>query len=281
MNLLDRLFANTLYPTGLEFKVTPCAVEESILTDQGCVLMIPGRYWNPETIQSMVDGMPWVLAMRTSDEEDEFDITKVEHPHIRWWVQNPRVGKDYGDAYLIGCGFPPHFNDMYPSPPPAEYMYEVFLSAQDNHERRHRCFAALDSRADTKYTLLKKTTGFTQGMSRETYCAAMQMAKIAPAPAGIYTPDTFRVFEALETHTIPIADDVSPDPDYDSTGFWRTLFSDAPFPILTEYESLPGWIEDLLADWPYNANRITAWWIRRKREMASRLRHDLRVLGTL
>jgi hypothetical protein len=242
----------------------------------GCALIIPGRYWagHEAEISAALARYQWVLAFRTGDEENVFDINQVTHPNILWWVQTPKVGVDYR-ARLFGVGHTPHFKNL-PAETPAKNL-AVFLSAQRTHSRREAAFSTLDRVDATKR--VEATTGFTQGMDPAEYADCMMAAKIAPCPSGAVSPDSFRVFEALEAHAIPIADDVSPV--YDSQGFWRLLFPDAPFPILTSYTDLPGWTEDLLAGWPANANRITAWWMRQKRGMAINLVEDLRVLGAL
>lgn len=269
-NLLDRLFANTLYPTGLDFKRF-----EGYPNTEGCVLIIPGRYWAMRTseISEALARYEWVLFMRTGDEEDLFDVAKVEHPNIRFWVQTPRT--DYGDARLFGVGFPPHFNTL-PKDPPQKNL-DLFMSCQRTHTRRIEAFEAL------KETPLEAcvipTEGFTQGTSTGEYAANMTRAKVAPAPSGAVSPDSFRFFEALEAHAIPIADDVSPVDG--PTGYWRRLFPDAPFPILTDYNDLPGYVDDALKDWPANTNRITAWWMRQKRQMSHNLREDLEALRAL
>jgi hypothetical protein len=75
---------------------------------------------------------------------------------------------------------------------------------------------------------------------------------------------------------VPIADDITPG--YDSKGFWAQLFPDAPFPIITDYESLPNYIEEALDNWPANANRVWAWWIAKKRSMAIDVSADIQLL---
>src|SRR5690606_17328194 len=105
----------------------------------------------------------------------------------------------------------------------------------------------------------------------------MNSAKVAPAPSGAVSPDSFRLYEALQSHNVPVADDVSPV--YDSHGYWKMLFPDAPFPIIEDYADLPGYVEDQLALWPANANRVAAWWMRQKRAMCLWLRDDLESLG--
>jgi hypothetical protein len=128
-------------------------------------------------------------------------------------------------------------------------------------------------------TVVRATDGFTQGMDPDDYARLMTSTKVAPAPAGPASPDSFRLYEALQAHAVPIADDVTPG--YDSAGYWRTVFPDAPFPILTGYEQLRGYVGDQLGCWPANANRIAAWWMRYKRQMAGWLREDLEALGAL
>jgi len=289
-HLLDLLFANQLHPTGLEFK----RVEGYPNTD-GCVLLIPGRYWHEHTdqVNEAVQRYKWLLAMRVGDEQDEFNIHDIDHPNCRWWVQTPQlrsdaaprarypakrpdVDRDYEGVRLFGCGYPPHFDDL-PAEPPDKDM-TVFLSAQNNHPRRKECFQALEQ-AHVGLKYIHETTGFTEGLLPEAYTAIMARTKIAPCPAGPHTPDTFRLYEALEAHCVPIADDITPD--YNSEGYWQALMPDATFPILHLYRNLPDWINDQLRLWPANVNRITAHWMRYKRQMALWLTEDLKALGAL
>jgi hypothetical protein len=191
-------------------------------------------------------------------------------------VQYPHIGKDYGAARFFGAGITPHFNKL-PANPQVKDL-DLFLSAQRTHIRRDMAFDALEQ-VQSDSTLIEQTEGFTRGMVASAYCDAMMRAKVAPAPSGAQTPDSFRLWEALESHTVPIADDISPV--YDSTGFWADLLPDAPFPTLTDYKDLPGVINDVLTDWPRSANRAAAYWMRYKRGLAHALREDLEALGAL
>jgi hypothetical protein len=260
-NMLDLLFANELYDTGLTFK----RVEGYPVAD-GCILIIPGRYWHHRTneISECVAKYTWVLAIRVGDEEDLFEPDRVFHRNIKWWVQSPKPGHDYGDARLLGVGFPPHFNVLWPT----ERAISVFLSAQNTHRRRHECFDALQNVTVSK--LVKETSGFTQGMDKKRYTEMMCSTKVAPAPSGPVTADNFRLFEALEAHSIPIADDKD---------FWLTVFPDAPFPIVDNYDQLAGYINDQLDAWPRNSNHITVWWMHQKRNLTTWLKQDLDDLG--
>ena len=271
--LLDDLFDNRLYPTGLKFDRIngyPSQVD-------GAIVLLPGRYWaeRGNDISESLSRYQWVLGIRTGDETDSFDVQdRIYHRNIRWWIQTPRTDIDHGDARLIGVGYTPHFADL-PADPVDKHL-DMFLSAQNNHTRRAEFFSAL---RETATSVVRETTGFTSGMPPARYADLMRYARTAPAPSGVFTPDSFRVWEALQAHTIPIADDISPQ--YRSAGYWNALLPDAPFPIITNPDELPSLIDDLLTDWPANANRVAAWWIRQKRRMAHWLLDDLRDLGAL
>lgn len=273
--MLFQLLDNKLYPTRQLFKHVDGFPHPDT---NGCVLIIPGRYWfeQYDQITEALAPFRWVLAIRTGDEENMFNPARVEHPNIKWWVQTPETDVDYGDDRLIGVGWTPAFNsiDFDGSRP-----LDVFLSGQDTHYRRNQCFDTLSTVRCTK--IVERTEGFTQGMEPDQYVHNMAHAKVAPAPSGAYSPDSFRLFEALQAHTVPIADDVSPNPKYDARGYWNKLFPDAPFPTLERYGQLPGYIADQLALWPANANRITIWWMRYKRDLTTWLLDDLKNLGAL
>lgn len=268
--MLNLLLDGSLYPHGLKFERLDAYPDA-----EGILLAIPARYWADHTgsINEAIAKYRWVLAFRTSDEEDTFDIGKIVHPNIRWWVQTPRAGRDYGDARLFGVGYTPHLAVL-PSQPP-EKSVDLFMSAQQTHARRQ---AAFDALAGTQHMArVHATTGFTHGLQPAEYAQQMCQAKIAPAPSGAVSPDSFRLWEALQAHCVPIADAVSP---VDGVAqYWTRLFGSVPFPVITDYSDLPGWIDDQLADWPRPANRIAAWWIREKRAMAHKLRDDLKTLG--
>ena len=264
-NMLDLLFANNLYDTGLQFHR-----REGYPNTDGAILIIPGRYWFEKTneISEAIAKYRWVLAMRVGDEEDLFDTDRVFHRNIAWWVQSPKPDHDYGDARLFGVGFPPHFNDLTRHDAAEPAGIDVFLSAQNTHSRRNECFQALENVDVPRW--VKETAGFTQGMDTKHYTDVMCSAKIAPAPAGPVTADNFRLFEALEAHCIPIAD---------NKDFWLHLFPDAPFPIVDNYDQLAGYIDDQIEQWPTNSNHITAWWMHQKRQLTKWLKADLDDLG--
>lgn len=274
-NIITQLFDGALYPHHLNIK--RC---EGYPNAHGCILVIPGKFWadHTATISEAIATYDWVLAFRCSDEEDWFDIHQVRHPNLKWWVQYQRTDREYGDARFFGAGFPPHFNKL-PATAPDKDL-DLFLSAQRTQSRRYAAFDALEQVQLTN-AMINETEGFTLGLVASAYVDAMLRARVAPSPSGAVTPDSFRLYEALESHAVPIADDVSPLETYDSRGFWSRLFPDAPFRVYEDAEDLGGVAVDELRDWPANANEAAAWWIQQKRRYAHWLREDLTTLGAL
>lgn len=273
-NTITQLLTNSLYPTGVEFEHV-----DGYPDAQGCVLLVPGQYWQGQgaEISAEVARYRWLLMMKTGDEEDLFNtIEAVTHPNIRHWVQTPRTNRSYQGARLFGVGWTPVFN----RPVWQRKTIDVFMSAQNTHHRRQQAFVQLIDNVDGA-KVVEQTGGFTEGMPPDEYARHMCAARVAPAPSGACSPDSFRFWEALQAHAVPIADDVSPRADYYSSGYWRKLFPDAAFPIITDYRDLPGYVRDQLEVWPANANRITAWFMRQKRLWSQWLRTDLEALGAL
>jgi hypothetical protein len=273
-NMVWRLLDGSLYPHGLNIRLC-----EGYPHTTGCVLIIPGRYWVGQymKISEALTRYDWVLAFRTSDEEDLFDIQRVWHPNIRWWVQLPRTDRDYGDARLFGSGFPAHFNKL-PAQPVKDL--DLFLSAQCTTPRRKQAFEAF-RQVHQPNMLVDETPGFTLGMPPAEYVKCMSRAKIAAAPSGWFSPDSFRLYEALEAGAVPIADDHSCRWDYDSRGYWRRLFPDAPFPIIADYTNLQAVVDDVLTGWTGIAGEVSSWWAAQKQVYARWLREDLEAVGAL
>jgi hypothetical protein len=241
-------------------------------------LIVPGRYYAQHTdqINESIKRFVSVLMVVTSDEEALFPVDAVVHDRLKLWCQTPRKGREYPvGTRFIGVGFPPHFNNL-PQDPPDKAM-GLFMSAQNTHDRRAQAFEALSPLGCSGSVY--ETGGFTQGISPADYVEFMVGAKAAPCPSGAVSPDSFRLFEALEAHCVPVADTVSPVDGV--TRYWHRLFPDCPFPMIENYSDLAGYVEDALKGWPANANRITAYYMGYKRGLARGLREDLEALGAL
>lgn len=271
--MLRLLLSNQLYDTGLKFKHHAGFPN----TDHPAVVCVPGRYYAQHTdlINEAIQRFVSVLLVVTSDEEGTFPVGAIRHERLRVWVQTPRKGRDYPEgARFFGVGFPPHFNQL-PTEPPVRNI-EVFCSAQNTHIRRTECFEALKGVQGR----IEATAGFTQGMDPAEYVRCMVGAKIAPAPSGAVSPDSFRAYEALEAHAVPLVDAVSPVDG--PTTYWETLFPGyLPFPVYQSATELKPLVTQCIADWPAIANRVAAWWMQQKRRYRDWLVEDLTALGAI
>jgi len=240
------------------------------------ILVLPGAYHDVDTINREIRKFRSVLIMLVSDENNIFPVEDLKHPNMKLWIQTPRVGRDYGDARFFGVGYgeAKKWKDVQVLPTKSA----IFISGQDTHKRRHQIFDKLDRYKSSHRDLIcevKRTEGFTQGMPPSYYFTMMKSTMIAPCPSGIVSPDSFRVYEALECGAIPIADDLSPQ--YDSKGYWAQLFPDTPMPILGD-GNLKGIIDTELKNYSSRRNVIFAWWQQQKRQYAYDLKEDLSSL---
>lgn len=269
MGILEDVFSNNLWYTGYQFK----HYENTLPADcKGSVIVFPARaqvdYLNE--LNKLISKLDWVVLLLTGDEEAVFPKDKIKHPNIQIYVMSPR--EDIDKKYrTLGTGYPPQINEALSSRIPTKSL-DWFFAGQVTHERRQKCAEQLRKMENG---LLIETAGFTQGLEPDLYYTHLSRAKVAPAPSGPQTPDSFRLFEALECAAVPIADTRVPKNDF-SDQYWTFFFKEEPpFPILKEYEQLPGYTEDTLKQYPKINNRVFAWWIKKKRELALQIAQDI------
>lgn len=263
--LSDKLFSPV---RGYEFNHNPESMSEG-------VLVVPGAFWKVDDVNDMIQHLNWVLIIIISDEMNTFEFGKLNHPNMKLWVQTPRADRDYGDARLFGVGYAHSrdFINLFNN----DKTIDVFTSGQNTHERRSTIFRQLHeysaNRQDLKI-ITNETKGFRQGFNQRKYYRLMDSAKVVPAPSGIISPDSFRLYEALEYGCVPIADDISPYEDYDSKGYWQSVLGDAPFPVLQD-DDIKSHLDASLGSTTEDANIIRSWWIRKKREYCYWVKEDI------
>ena len=237
---------------------------------EGLIVFFHGHFWQNryDILNDKFSKYKWVLAIRTGDEYDAFDIFKINHPNIKWWLQYPNIDRNYGNARLIPIGFTDTFNNITERP---EKDIDIFLSAQDTHKRRHEAFAVSSTIGGNHF--IQKTDGFSRGLCGREYLDIALRSKFMPAPSGAISPDSFRLYEGLEARALPIADDVSPF--INSIGFFRRLFHDAPFPIITDWNELPSIINGHTQE---KQEEINNWWTNYKISIISNIKSDIEEL---
>jgi len=240
------------------------------------IIIIPARSHaaHVEAINHELSKIKGAVLFLMGDEQNVFPVEKINHPNIRIWVQNPRMGR-HDNYRKLGTGYPPQIKYYTELKETKEYNW--FFAGQMTHERRMQMWEA-SKNIPMGYALA--TEGFTQGVSQEEYYKAMADSKICLCPSGPETVDTFRLFEALEMGCVPIVDTKTPKEDM--LGFWEWLFGEpVPFVQIKEWSDVTGYIEDCLSQYPHLNNTIHSWWIRQKNKMRRQLQHDINEVGAL
>lgn len=250
------------------------------LGDQsGAAVVVPAEYYGkPEQVawlRTQLNNLDWAVVLITSDECSRFPVSQLQHrlERMRVWVQTPRPGQ-HGGTRFLPFGPPPDTRRLLGevSELGQQRDYDWFFSGQVNHPRRRQLADVLSTMAGGKFN---ETAGFTKGFSRRKYLELTAQAKVVPCPSGPGTPDSFRVWEALEAGALPVADGLCPG--HSAPGFWQQLFGGTtpPFPIVDQWDDIGGLVEVLQESWPANGNRAGAWWSHTQRELRRRIVADL------
>jgi hypothetical protein len=240
------------------------AAFEDVPDGHGAIVVVPARHHARDAARLTADlaRLPWALVVLTGDEGAEFPWRELAHPNMRLWVQTPDPVLHAGAGRFLGDGPSAWLPSLAGSGVPAKTLPWCF-AGQVTHDARWRCHEAL-RRQERKGGggFFFQTDGFMRGLPPAEYLGRMLAAKVCPAPSGPCTPDTFRLYEALDAGAVPIAD---------GREYWDFLFGDVPFPVVGDWLEAPGLIDLVLADWTAWANRCFAWW----QGVLARLRWDL------
>jgi hypothetical protein len=244
-------------------------------------VVIPSRLWlgNEERINESLQKLKWIVLMVCGNEEADFRFEKIKHPMLRVWMQLPRMNQHNDVSYKLVNGYRPHTRELLKEIGLQNRTLDYFFAGQINHARREQCLAAILSIADSGVKGKHLTTnGFAkEAADQRTYLTYLAQTKIALCPSGVESPDTFRLYEALEAGCLPVVDAFSTN--HQALGFWHYLFGEElPFPILPYWSDLPQLMPELLRDYPANANRCASWWTLKKRQLYFKLIDDVRIL---
>lgn len=247
----------------------------------GAVYVINGRTHvdDVEKINLDLAKLEWCVFIITGDEEALFPWQEIKHPMIRIWVMLPRMNIHNDVAFKIPNGYRTDTHKILQEIGPQERKLDWSFVGQVNHERRQQCFDVLNQfKPLYPSSVVVGTDGFgKEALQFREYLQVMAESKIVLCPSGIETPDSFRLYEALEAGCIPVVDAFSTN--FKTPGFWKYLFDeDPPFPIVAYWDELPQLLPTLLKEYPANANKIFSWWIQYKSKIRNKLMDDIKVL---
>lgn len=238
---------------------------------QGAVVVLPARAQaeSVEKINRELSKLKWCIVMLTGDEESVFPWRELKHPRMLVWVMSPKKGIHDDAANRMGSGYRKEAPEILKKIGQVDKVHDWSFSGQVTHDKRKQCVEELKKIDGNGY--LRETKGFGQGAEYEEYLDIMAHSKFVMCPSGPVSPDSFRLYEALEAGCIPIAD---------SGDYWSYLFDEpVPFPVLTDWSKLPETFPTLLTNYQALANRVFAWWQLYKRKMADTLQAHVRLCG--
>lgn len=216
-----------------------------------------------ESVNREIQNVSRLVLFITGDEEGKFDIEKISHPNAEIWVQYPY--EKHKDLNKLPIGVPQHLKKLVPEYPSKDY--DICFSGQITHPRRQQIAKVMPFMPNALFT---PTAGFAQGGEPKDYYKALASAKIAPAPAGAATIDTFRFFEAIEMLCLPIFDRI--DSKGNSRDFYKDVFGYAiPVNGVVNWSELRKLVPELLNQYPGNMHTVVAWWIKYKRDLGIKM----------
>ena len=218
------------------------------------IFVVPGAISDPDEVNKAIELDFQVMVIVTSDEENKFDVSRLSHPDLKVYVSYPTREKHSNVTGYLPIGYAPGCKELVKEAGIGEKTLDWFFSGQVTNPHRRSCVEALQGTPNGE---LVATEGFAQGLEYSAYMKLMCKAKVIPCPAGPFSPDSFRLYEALEAGCIPIVQD---------RDFWTLLFGEVPFPVVSDWDN----IQDLInhfKDRPDVANRCSAWWQLKKREL--------------
>lgn len=208
--------------------------------------------------------LPWAIFIHASDEGMGYDSSVLRSPTVRTWVQYARqdrcpadrrlpIGAPYDTEILVGT-------EQNPRLPTCDRKWLWAFGGQPGGARRQACIAALRARSDGD---LLVTKGFGQGRTRTDHMHALSQARIALCPPGPHSPDSFRLYEALEAGCLPICDRRGEDWPATAQSYWVHVLGFEPFPCVDDWSELPALLDTFAADPKLLQERTdaaVAWW---------------------
>jgi hypothetical protein len=237
----------------------------SLPQEDRAIVVVPGpqNIKHEEYINKEIQNISRLVLFINGDEEGRFDITKIKHPNAEIWVQYPYA--KHHKLNKLPIGVPQHLKNLVPDYPLKDY--DVYFSGQITHQRRQQVAKVLPTLPNALFTL---TAGFAQGGEPKDYYKALASAKIAPAPAGAATVDTFRFFEAIEMLCLPVGDMINSKGIY--LEFYKDVFGyEPPTSYVSDWSELNTLVPQLLENYPQNMHNMVAWWIKYKRDLGIKI----------
>lgn len=249
--------------------------------EDGIILVIPGRSHGDlvEEVNKAISPYKWVLIIITGDEESVFPVDALQHSNMKVWVMTPQPGKYQKIDRIIPDGPTPHTMPASGEKIQEDRTYTMSFVGQNTHQRRAEAVDAISTANEEHHKYLcVPTEGFTQeGITRAEYAQSLVDSKTVACPSGAVIPDSFRIYEALESGCAVILDGKAPDGRFHN--YFDFLLGEHPFVQIQDWHDSIGYAENYAERYPVVNNEHFAWWQRYKRQLAIWLCEDLEEIG--
>lgn len=251
----EQIMLNDLLQDKVEFTDSTEGLDGAVIAIRACDNM---RYVNK--LNEEISKLKWCVIIVTGNENVSNFHTAIKHPNCKVWLQTPEI-EDQADRFL-GFGYPTEDIKDFDRGVIRSRPYLVSFAGQVNHIRRRQ---AVENVRIMKNHFIFETPGFNQGMAYNDYREMLLSSKIVACPGGPETPDTFRVYEALEAGCIPIVDLVSARNAENYTGnYWEKVFEFCPLPVIYHWETLPIVVEEIMQNYLKVRDEVQEWWVHAK-----------------
>ena len=224
------------------------------------IVVVPGaaHYGKVEKVNRQLAKLGSCIVFVTSDEERRLLLSELKHHKMKVWLSYGR-NTDQNVTFLpLGApdGFTPTQSDSRP--------LTAYFKGQTPTVSRTQLIRSM---SQMKNVECKTTEGFGQGMKGD-YAYGLSHAKFAPAPHGTVHPDSFRLYEALESGAVPI---VQQDP------YWRLVNGD--YLVVEDWSNLEGNIREWIGNWKMESIKRSYAWMWTKRNLRKYLEDDIEELS--
>jgi hypothetical protein len=268
--------------------------------DTGAIVVVSGGFgWADRTqqienvmsrLQDKIAALPWVVVVTCYDACSHLRVDHLQHPRMKIWVQEPKPGPGTGNegripaigmlnhhAYRrVPVGYTRTVLDFLPKFDLDDKLMPWFFAGRMDQEWRADWTAAIAAlpEADDCLPISRVSTSF--------YVGCLAMAKVVPCRPSI-TPETARVYEALEAGCIPIVASVSGaegwNVRYDWTHYWEYVLGEPPpFPVIPSPGHLADAVRKTLDNWDEQSKLVRSWWADYKVRLARDLRAEVEGL---
>lgn len=258
----EQMFLHTLIKDRVEFLHNP----ESVEGLEGAIVNVRAFENEPyiDEFNAFIAPLKWVVVIVTGNEHGSSFYQKIKHPNSKIWVQSPTLN-DKADR-LIGFGWPSTDILSFEQKELKERPYDFSFSGNVNNFFRRECVQRLEK---LPKTIVKVSGGFGQGLPYNEYLQLLSETKFAACPSAISTPDSFRIYEALEMGCVPVLDRAGAE-------YFQHVWGACPLMAMSDWAGLK---IELMPDFEEFQALCKQWWAEAKQKVVDDLFNQINEIS--